>query len=50
MKTLVTIEFESETGNPSAEDIKLFIERTCWEKSWCFLKCQNWHLTTKEAR
>lgn len=27
MKTLVTIEFENETGNPSVEDIKLFVEQ-----------------------
>ena len=27
MKTLVTIEFENETGNPSVEDIKLFVNQ-----------------------
>ncbi len=27
MKTLVTIEFENETGNPSIEDIKLFVNQ-----------------------
>lgn len=27
MKTLVTIEVENETGNPSVEDVKLFVEQ-----------------------
>lgn len=27
MKTLVTIEVENQTGNPSVDDIKLFIEQ-----------------------
>jgi hypothetical protein len=27
MKTLVTIEVENETGNPSVEDVKLFINQ-----------------------
>lgn len=27
MKTLVTIEVENEIGNPSVEDIKLFVEQ-----------------------
>jgi hypothetical protein len=27
MKTLITIEVENETGNPSVEDVKLFINQ-----------------------
>lgn len=27
MKTLVTIEVENEIGNPSVEDVKLFVEQ-----------------------
>jgi|688.fasta_scaffold2888535_2 hypothetical protein len=27
MKTLITIEVENETGNPSIEDIKLFVNQ-----------------------